>query len=35
MKKKKINDRKFLRNIIIGIISLLVVAFIINVAPRI
>lgn len=33
MKRKKINDRKFLRNIIIGIISLLVVAFIINIAP--
>ena len=33
MKRKKIIDKKFLRNIIIGIISLLVVAFIINVAP--
>lgn len=33
MKRKKINDKKFLRNIIIGIVSLLVVAFIINVAP--
>ena len=33
MKRKKINDKKFLRNIIIGIISLLVVAFIINIAP--
>ena len=33
MKRKKINDKKFLRNIIIGIASLLVVAFIINVAP--
>ena len=35
MKRKRINDKKFLRNIIIGIVSLLVVAFIINVAPRI
>ena len=33
MKRKKINEKKFLRNIIIGIISLLVVAFIINIAP--
>ena len=33
MKRKRINNKKFLRNIIIGIISLLVVAFIINVAP--
>ena len=33
MKRKKINDKKFLRNIIIGVVSLLVVAFIINVAP--
>ena len=33
MKRKKINEKKFLRNIIIGIISLLIVAFIINIAP--
>ncbi|MBQ2916712.1 MAG: hypothetical protein IJE59_00800 [Clostridia bacterium] len=33
MKRKKINDRKFIRNIIIGIASLLIAAFIINVAP--
>lgn len=33
MKRIKINNKKFLRNIIIGIISLFVVAFIINIAP--
>ena len=33
MKRKRINDKKFLRNIMIGIVSLLVVAFIINTAP--
>ena len=33
MKRKKINKLKFIRNIIIGIVSLLVVAFIINIAP--
>jgi len=33
MKRKKINELKFVRNIIIGIISLLIVAFIINIAP--
>ena len=31
--KVKIQKRKFIRNIIIGIIALLVVAFIINIAP--
>lgn len=35
MKRKKINELKFLRNIIIGIVSLLIVAVIINVAPRV
>ena len=33
MKRKKINDLKFLRNIIIGIASLFIVAMIINIAP--
>ena len=33
MKRKKLNEKKFLRNIIIGIVALLVVAFIINIAP--
>jgi len=33
MKRKRINEKKFVRNIIIGIISLLLVAFIINTAP--
>ena len=33
MKRKKINEFKFIRNILIGIVSLLIVAFIINVAP--
>lgn len=33
MKRKKINDLKFLRNIAIGIVSLLIVALIINIAP--
>ena len=33
MKRKKINDLKFLRNIIIGVVSLLIVALIINIAP--
>lgn len=35
MKRKKINELKFVRNIIVGIVSLLIVAFIINIAPRI
>lgn len=29
----KIQKRKFIRNVIIGIISLIIVAFIINIAP--
>ena len=33
MKRKKTNDLKFLRNIVIGIISLLIAAIIINIAP--
>lgn len=33
MKRKKIKDLKFIRKIMIGIISLLIVAFIINIAP--
>ena len=33
MKSRKIKDKEFLRNIIIGIVSLLVVAFIINISP--
>ena len=33
MKRRKINEIKFLRNIIIGVVSLLIVAFIINIAP--
>lgn len=33
MKAKKANDLKFLRNIVIGIVSLLIVALIINIAP--
>lgn len=33
MKPKKINELKFVRNIIIGVVSLLIVAFIINTAP--
>ena len=33
MKRKKLNELKFLRNIVIGIVSLLIVAIIINIAP--
>lgn len=33
MKRRKLNDLKFLRNIIIGIVSLIIVALIINIAP--
>jgi hypothetical protein len=35
MKIIQINNKKFLRNIVIGVASLLVAAFIINTAPRI
>jgi len=35
MKRKKINDLKFIRNITIGVVALLLVAFIVNTAPRI
>ncbi len=35
MKRRKKNELKFVRNILVGIVSLLIVAFIINTAPRI
>jgi len=33
--KVKVNKAKFIRNIIIGVVSLIIVALIINYAPRI
>ena len=35
MKRRKKNELKFVRNILVSIVSLLIVAFIINTAPRI